>query len=253
MPVFPRPLKWGAALSLGTLVSASTLPAVALPQGAIAQLHRSFPWQLSQAEPDVVIDSEPQPGGNPAPLPTQEDVRFSCELMNGQYTVAYRPISQPDQAYPWAVPRQLGGGWNPQRRCETIAQRLETYRPDGLMDLMVGTENGYDTVCATTLDNPECRIVFTVPPGQDPYTTRDRVFENLALADSGLQTEGVATFGDRGSPLFGGSRRDRSINLRPFLDPADGGTGTQLRSQPETPQPQPRPRFPWRLNPEIFR
>ncbi|MBD3882790.1 hypothetical protein IFO70_13540 [Phormidium tenue FACHB-886] len=182
-----------------------------------------------------------------APASSLSNVRFSCENVNGDYTVMYSPQSQPGRRYAWANPGQMGGGWTPERRCAEISRRLEFYRPDGLVELRTAIENGYDTVCVTTDAVPSCRIVLTVPEGQDPLATRDRVFSNLTVADSGQQTTAVNTYrgnGDRGiinqigeaigvdlSGITG--RRQRSagaegINLRPFLDPADGGTGEQL-------------------------
>jgi Circadian oscillating protein COP23 len=184
--------------------------------------------------------------------------RFECQMVDGQYTVMYSPESQPGQSYPWATPTALGGGWSPELRCNEISRRLESYRPDGLLEMQTGMENGYNTICVTTQQDATCRIVLTVPPGQDPLVTRDRVFENLAVADSGQQTDGVATFsgGDNGllnqigdaldlnlPSLSGRSRRADSINLRPFLDRADGGTGTRLQSGQANPQ----------LNPDRFR
>lgn len=170
----------------------------------------------------------------------------------------YYPQSQPGEAYPWAKPTELGGGWTPERRCNEISRRLESYRPDGLLEMRTGIENGYDIVCVTTQQDPSCRIVLTVPPGQDARVTRDRVFESLTVADSGQQTDAVTTFTGRDRDLLDGladslnlpsipninlpgrSSRD-AINLRPFLDPADGGTGQRLT--PSAPQ----------LNPDRFR
>lgn len=189
--------------------------------------------------------------------------RFSCQLMNGEYTVMYYPESDPEQAYPWATPSALGGGWTPERRCNEISRRLEFYRPDGLLEIQTTVENGYNIVCVTTERDQSCRIVLTVPPGQDAELTRDRVFENLVVADSGQDTDAVNTFvgRDTGSQLLNqvinqglstlgirdnATRRSGNINLRPFLDPADGGTGTQLRrSVPTRSNPQ--------LNPDRFR
>lgn len=187
----------------------------------------------------------------PEQIPTgPNDARFTCEFNNGRYTVMYHPISQPGQSNAWATPTALGGGWTEDRRCNEISRRLEFYRPDGLLELRTGLENGYNTVCVTTEANPGCRIVFTVPPGQDPIATRDRVFSNLTIADSGQQTQGVVTYTGDGDdilqrlggalgidlPSNRGSRSPSSrpssspsaIDLRPFLDPADGGTGDRL-------------------------
>ena len=202
--------------------------------------------------------------GEDAPEPASS--RFTCEIQDGEYTVMYRPRSEPGQAYPWAVPTEMGGGWTPERRCETISARLEEYRPDGLVELRTDVENGYNTVCATTEEELEsCRIVFTVPVGQDPVATRDAVFSNITLADAGSDTNAVNTFvggtrlpdtdllgsGSLNDEIFGavsnilGNRSTRQpsngIYLKPFLDPADGGTGEYLN---QSGQP---------LNPDNFR
>jgi len=185
--------------------------------------------------------------------------RFSCQLMDGEYTIMYNPESQPDSQYAWATPGDMGGGWSADRRCAEVSRRLEMYRPDGLLELRTDVENGYNTVCATTETDGSCRIVFTVPQGQDPIQTRDRVFENLAIANQGQETTAVNTYTGDGSgilqqigrelgldlPTGSGTtarpaRSARSIDLRPFLDPADGGTGAALRSSAQ-------------LDPEAFR
>ncbi|MFB6274664.1 MAG: COP23 domain-containing protein [Halothece sp.] len=202
----------------------------------------------SSGQSDVVVDSD---SSNTTPTPTANGRRFTCEQYNGQYTVMYNPQNQSNRSYPWAIPQQMGGNWSPQRRCEAISQRLESYRPDGLLELQTSVKNGENIVCATTQANPSCRIVFTVPRGQDPVKTRNRVFENLVQANQGQQTRGVTTFTDSSSlrDLLGGRsssrQKDESINLRPFLAPSDGGTGTELRSNSSSSSSD--------LNPDWFR
>lgn len=190
-----------------------------------------------QEEAEVPSDGEQQTA----------DARFTCEVMDDGYTVMYHPKSQPDRSYEWAQPRAMGGGWSEDRRCGEIARRLEFYRPDGLQELAVSQVNNYDIICVTTEKNPECRIVLTVPPGEDATLMRDRVFENLTVADSGQQTDAVNALVDNGDNNVLGTVEDilglpgtgqhnnsatrtnrGGINLQPFLDPADGGTGTQL-------------------------
>lgn len=230
--------------------SAEALPLDSLNLDTVQQL-RQVISQTNQP-PEVIINS---PGSIPPPPSTTAqnvDTRFSCQLINGEYTVMYSPESQPNQYYPWAIPSELGGGWTPQRRCDAITQRFEEYRGEGLLELATGTENGYDTICVTTqLDPSDCKLILTVPPGQDPQLTRDLIFDNLLVADDGQQTQGVYTFGDSQSRddilgevegLLGGSSQKNSsrapsgnINLRPFLDPADGGTGQQLTNSNSVP------------------
>lgn len=252
----------GISLSLGTVVLLSSSSALAgesslnlsrLLPTAVKMIERSSSEQyLSQATaPDVVIPD----GGSgstttttttTSTTSTNADTRFQCQLVNGEYTVMYSPVSEEGRAYPWAIPRRLGGGWTAERRCTEISRRLESYRPDGLTELQTGVENGYNTICATTQADSRCRIVLTVPPGQDPIVTRDLVFENLLVAEEGRATQGVNTFASQGSSLFeqvdqllntnlssrkgrrSHSRRSDGIDLRPFLTPADGGTGSQL-------------------------
>ncbi len=174
--------------------------------------------------------------------------RFFCQQYNGQYTVMYQPESQPGRYFAWATPQTLGGGWDAYKRCATIADRLESYRPDGLTELRTGTQNGYNILCVTTEANQACRIVLTVPPGKDAYAVRNSVFQNLISADSGERTIGVNTYTNSGSGseieqiynmgrniLGGNDNRARAsskapVNLKPFLDSKDGGTGRGLKN-----------------------
>jgi hypothetical protein len=173
----------------------------------------------------------------------------------------------------------MGGGWNASKRCTEISRRLEEYRKDGLKELRTEIKNQYNTVCVTTEKNSECRIVFTVPPGKDAISTRDSVFRNLTMADSGQQTQGVNTFTDRGGtdnlgnllgklgipgvPGVGGvnsnpespiKKNTDGIDLRPFLSTTDGGTATQLRPIPNKTLPannsKPKKKI---LSPDRFR
>ena len=166
----------------------------------------------------------------------------------------YQPESQPNQAFPWAVPGAMGGGWTPEARCREIANRLESYRPDGLVEMGTAVQNGYNTICVTTERIPACRIVLTVPQGQDPTATRDRIFQNLASADDGQAIQGVNTLaGQSGNNILGGlgnlfglpklgntaKPKNRNIDLRPFLSVADGGTGKKMKGGVTIASPKP--------------
>lgn len=227
---------------------------------AIAILSTGFNPSLAQdSSVDDIPEVDPDTSGRVDPDNPDADIRtdtpditsstrFFCQYTSGDYTVMYNPKSRPNEAFAWAVPAEMGGGWTPELRCQEIARRLEEYRPDGLLELQTGTENGYNTVCATSEADPSCRIVFTVPPGQDATTTRNAVFDNLTVANSGQTTQGVNTFVGNGGndslgqivnigrSLFGKRNRSQNgtqftagMNLRPHLDPADGGTGKAFR------------------------
>lgn len=260
---FGRPVSLAVATTL--LLSSGITIGSSFDQKAIASTHASnltfgeSNWstslfevvpssRLSQNSEDIDdVEANSSESDNET---ASNDRRFTCQYSDGDFVVMYTPEEDPGEYYPWAIPGEMGGGWTPERRCNTISDRLESYRPDGLLELKTDVENGYDTVCATTSSNAACRIVFTVPEGQDPLETRDLVFENLAVANSGQDTYGVTTFQgvsstgnvleqlgaefglnlpslptSSSSTSFG---RSSSINLRPFLSPADGGTGTAL-------------------------
>lgn len=202
----------------------------------------------------------------PSTTTANSGTRFSCQYYSGQYTVMYQPESQPGRYFAWANPRTLGGGWDARKRCETIAQRLEIYRPDGLVELQTAVENRQNTVCVTSESNPSCRIVFTVPPELDPYVVRNSVFQNLTAAENGEQTVGVNTYTSQGGSngissiynlsrsVLGGKKPVSSkdpINLKPFLDRSDRGTATGLRNGVALNRPSTQPSN--RLDPNKFR
>lgn len=254
-----------SAFKVGSRLAGITVLAIAsLGTGASRGIAVSHTIAASQGEmtPQTPIYAQNSGTDSEASTESNSTSRFSCQLIDGEYTVMYNPQSQPEEFYSWAKPQTMGGGWSADRRCAEISRRLEAYRPDGLLEMRTDVENGYNTVCVSTEAVADCRIVFTVPVGQDPVMTRDRVFENLAVADSGQQTEAVTTYRADGTriinqigqelginlPTLPGQHRSQTdaINLRPFLDPADGGTGTQLRGG-DSFQAAPR------LNPGNFR
>lgn len=228
---------------LANIVSRSAMLGVALllgvgNAGVVQAQIQIDPSRVRIPEPQ---QSEPQTQ-TPSDTPTAANARFTCEVVDGEQTVMYHPENQNGQSYEWAKPRAMGGGWSEDRRCAEIARRLESYRPDGLQELRTGMENNYDVICVTSEKNPDCRIVLTVPPGEDPVAMRDRVFQNLTVADSGQQTDAVNALidggnnplGKVGEVLGGGNgarpRSGNGIDLRPFLAPSDGGTGAFLGS-----------------------
>ena len=231
---------------------------------------QDYDYNVAQQTPDdIIIDTNPQntpPPPPPVNTSSSRDTRFDCQYHEGRYKVMYRPQSQSMQPYPWAIPSNMGDGWTAERRCNEISRRLEMYRPDGLLELRNGQENNYDTICVTTEVDPGCRIVLTVPPGKDPEITRDQIFQTLVAAEEGQYSQGVNAFtGGSGisnplGQLLNGtipqmgqpsSPRSNGINLRPFLAPADGGTGEKLETTPSNSNA--RPSNSRTLNPNLFR
>jgi hypothetical protein len=269
---------------LGLILLFSTSPVKANPLFDFLRDYRNtssnnaqdYDYNVAQQSPnDIIIDTNPQTSPPPPPVNTSNtsssDTRFECQYNGGRYKVMYRPQNEQTQPYPWAIPSSLGNGWTAERRCNEISRRLEMYRPDGLLELRTGRENSYDTICVTTEVDPRCRIVLTVPPGKNPEITRDQIFQTLVAAEDGQYTQGVNAFTGGSNllnnplgQLFNGSipqinkPSSNGINLRPFLDQADGGTGEKLETTPtnSTPTPSnssPSPNNSRTLNPNLFR
>ncbi len=248
MTQFFKALSWSASVG----IFLCSYPALAFKNATSPTIAQD------QEPPNITLAQKQDDRANSSDQP-----RFTCQFVDGDYTVMYNPESQPGQAYAWATPSEMGGGWTPERRCNEISRRLESYRPDGLVEMQTAKENNYNIICVTTEQVSDCRIVLTVPDGEDPTELRDRVFENLTVADSGNSTDPIPTFvnGDRGSNLINQvlneglsalgigknqNRRSDGIDLRPFLDAADGGTATQLHNSHPI-------RTNHRLNPDRFR
>lgn len=265
-----HPIKFLVFGAFGLSLFAGSLPALAQYSGGNGDV--VVPTTGSGGSVGGSTDSSVYSGDRyPSGGSVNTSARFVCQQFNGQNTVMYQPQSQPGQYFAWATPRTLGGGWDTARRCQTIAQRLESYRNDGLLELQTSVMNGENVVCVTTEANSACRIVFTVPRDKDPYIVRNSVFENLASADDGQQTTAINTYRDRNGNQIDqiyrtivGGNNGRSISnnrstkspiaLKPFLDRADGGTGQGLRNGAKIGrQPNTRQQPGARLNPNRFK
>ncbi|MBD2139564.1 hypothetical protein H6F32_18835 [Anabaena sp. FACHB-1237] len=248
-----------------------SLPLLSLSSLGLSLLLSSFTVSAQVVVPTIPSGSSTTVPTGSTTVPTgstaNNSTRFSCQFYNGKHTVMYQPQSRPGQYFAWAAPQALGGGWDTQKRCEAIASRLELYRPDGLQELQIAAENRENIICVTTQTVPSCRILLTVPRGKDPYAVRSSVFDNLAAADNGQETIAVNTYGNRnpggvqgiyniGQSVLGGNNRvsnSRSgINLKPYLDPKDGGTGSNLKNGAVI-RSNNRNVQPIRLNPGLFR
>ncbi|MEM7556322.1 MAG: COP23 domain-containing protein [Cyanobacteria bacterium P01_A01_bin.84] len=233
-----------SSLSLSLLLSNSSAFAQSDVDGVVVPTGPSTSTPTDSSRPSDSNTTPTRSRTGTSSVPVKTATRFSCQNYEGEYTVMYQPESQPSQFFAWATPRALGGGWDRIRRCNTIAERLESYRPDGLVEMRTSTANGYNILCVTSEAVPSCRIVLTVPPEKDPFEVRNSVFQNLITADNGQQTTGVNTYTRNGSggsieqilntgrELLGTKKTNAvsedSIKLKYFLDKKDGGNGKLL-------------------------
>lgn len=113
--------------------------------------------------------------------------RFSCasqpDTQNGGevWTVMYR---NDKGIKPWLkMVNSFGDGWNTQKRCDTIAQRLEGFRQDGLIGLSYRSDPktpNQSVICANTkLDRNNCNLLVTLKSGAEGYDSLRRMLEAL--------------------------------------------------------------------------
>ena len=104
--------------------------------------------------------------------------RFYCSLQadsqrGGQvWTVMYRHSQ--DVTKPWLrMVREMGDEYDPKTRCEKIAERLEIFREDGLLDFEYRTDpqtpNQFVLCAKTKISGDNCPLVLTLMPEDDPY------------------------------------------------------------------------------------
>ena len=77
----------------------------------------------------------------------------------------------------------FGYGWNTQKQCDTIVQRLEGFRQDGLIGLSDRSDPktaNQSAICANTkLDRNNCNLLVRLKPGADGYDSLRHMLEAL--------------------------------------------------------------------------
>lgn len=70
------------------------------------------------------------------------------------------------------------GGYNQQKRCEEVSNRLQDYSNRGLLNyITTGKENGLDTICVAKdkKRGGSCLILWTLKPGTNPNQVLDQL------------------------------------------------------------------------------
>ena len=151
-----------------------------------------------------------------------ESSRFYCALQsdsNGQevWTVMHRHTKG---TQPWLkMVSALGDDWTTKKRCMEVANRLDIFRLDGLIELSYRDDPNtpkQSVICVKTrIDGNNCPLLVTLKPGVDPYLTlRD-------MASALLSGEGVYQSGKGGSQISSFSPASPVIKLDSFLSAED--------------------------------
>ncbi len=110
----------------------------------------------------------------------------------------------------WVSKHFSGSGYTPQRRCEEVSSRFESYKNKGMLNFITaGYLNGQPAICVGDGSTPcsSDRLLFTLKPGQNAAREIQQLF-NIRSGASG--------------PLFesSGGAESATIDMNKFLEEA---------------------------------
>jgi hypothetical protein len=126
----------------------------------------------------TVIAALPTFGWKWQPLYVPENSRFFCQQQtyseDGQVWTIFHNNGN-DNPLPWMrMVNEFGGEWNGAKRCDAIADRLELFRKDGLIELNYRSDPNTPkqfVICAKTKKSGgNCPLLVTLKPNEDPYS-----------------------------------------------------------------------------------
>lgn len=154
--------------------------------------------------------NEKFPDNTPFSCAVQPDTKTGKDI----WTVMYK---KGNKQIPWLrMVNSFGDDWNTKKRCDTITERLERFRKDGL------THFGYDTnpntskqsvICAYTKIAPNnCSLLVTLKPGADGYESLSKMLEAVKTGTTVDQSSG---------DTVNLSPNSKKVNIENLLAPED--------------------------------
>jgi hypothetical protein len=101
---------------------------------------------------------------------------FACGTSNGVPTTMARTQRGDVPVIRWSSDYFSDSGWTPERRCQEVSTRFQTYQQDGsLKYLTTGVINGMSVVCTSDREGGSCKnLLFTLKAGSNAgQTLRD--------------------------------------------------------------------------------
>ncbi|MEB3167485.1 MAG: COP23 domain-containing protein [Synechococcaceae cyanobacterium] len=160
------------------------------------------------------------------PAPAQAAATsFSCGASNGvPATIANTDDGRSVPMIRWTSNAFDGAGWTPQRRCQEVSQRFETYRQQGrLAFVTTGRINGLPVICTATSDGGPCDgLLYTLKPGQDPTLALKRLFDVRYKARGPLNETTSRLYLSMDELLGSAAQRDSAAAGTSPVTPASG-------------------------------
>jgi len=198
------------ALACG-LLAAITQPSL----GVLAQSN-SLNTTLS-SPPQSQVDATATPQAQPPQQGPSSGI--FCRLRNGIPTTVSLTRRGEVPIIKWTSGEFDASGWTPEKRCELVSQRFETFRASGqLQYLTTGRVAGQPVICAVVSDSSPCTpadVLYTLKKGQDPSATLRRLL-NVRRGVTGVMQE-------TGTRVY--------LNFNQFIDERLAAPGRSSRSQ----------------------
>lgn len=134
----------------------------------------------------------------------------------------------------WVSSYFSGSGWTPERRCQEVSQRFESYNQTGALNyLTTGEENNLPVICVTDRKGGSCHgTLFTLKNGSNPDATLQNLL-NVRIRASGplresKQSRAYIDMNDflKTAPLEVGNSKTPSIQP-PAISPKAAPTPSQ--------------------------
>ena len=79
----------------------------------------------------------------------------------------------------WKSQAFSGSGWTPERRCQEVSARFQSYHSSGTLEyITTGRMNGLPVICVAKTDGGACAgLLYTLKPGQNATATLKQLFE----------------------------------------------------------------------------
>lgn len=157
--------------------------ALGLPQLAQAQMVDS----QSGAPVEPAADSQP-----PAATSQGPSSGITCEIRNGIPTTVSQTRRGEVPIIKWTSSDFDASGWTPDKRCQLVSQRFETFRANGqLQFLTTARVAGQPVICAVVSQSAPCTsadVLYTLKRGQNASDTLRRLL-NVRRGASGPMSE----------------------------------------------------------------
>ena len=79
----------------------------------------------------------------------------------------------------WTSTTFSGAGWSPERRCQEVTARFNSYMQKGMLEyITTGRMNSLPVICVTRTEGGGCDgLLYTLKPGQNATATLKKLFD----------------------------------------------------------------------------